>query len=100
MKKKDLLDLVEVRRVHIEAWLLRWSPEHLTRPIQANWSFKDMLSHLTYWDRFMLDGLDHFLEGEPVEQQVEDDDTINGRIYEATKDMPLHEVIAEFRRTF
>src|SRR4051794_3038118 len=100
MKKNELLDQIEVRRVHVEAWLSRWAPQQLTRPIQASWSFKDILSHLAYWDRNLLDEFDHFLKGEPIERSAEDDDTINARVFNATKDLPLPEVITDFRRTF
>lgn len=62
---------------------------------QADWSVKDLVAHVTWWESFILARVTGLIKGEkstPAEPQ----DVLNARAYEQYKDRPLTEVLAAF----
>ncbi len=62
---------------------------------QQDWSVKDLVAHITWWESFILERVSGLLNGAssaPAEQQ----DVLNARIYAQHKDSPLAEVLAAF----
>lgn len=100
MNKNELIAQVESRRDQIEAILARQTPEQLDRKIQGDWSFKDTLAHIAFWDGELVDLLELAVRGVSVTPQVEDDDTINARVYHANRGRPLTDVAADFRQVY
>jgi hypothetical protein len=71
---------------------------------EQGWAVKDHISHLTRWERSVV----FFLRGQPrhlslgVEEALylkDQDDAINSAMYRQTRDIPLEEVLREFRDT-
>jgi hypothetical protein len=99
----------ELLRDTAESWeelnsLLDQLPEgQATGPQDAEgWTVKDHVIHMTAWERSVV----FFLQGKPrheglgVEEQLYqtgDDDAINDAVYEQRKDLPLTDVLAQFR---
>lgn len=62
---------------------------------QADWSVKDLIAHITWWESFILERVTDLINGatsEPAEHQ----DLLNARAYERYRDRPLAEVLTAF----
>jgi hypothetical protein len=93
-------------RAEFEALLDGLDPERLEwSPSPGEWSIKDLLAHISAWDRFALAWLDADARGEApdlplprmTQQQV---DAFNAQVYKAYRERPLAEVLAEFSATY
>jgi uncharacterized damage-inducible protein DinB len=92
-------------RAAIEAAIAGKSEAVLTRPGADGWSAKDHLAHLSAWQRSLI----ALLEGRSrpaalgVEDVTQEEESgfadINARLHERTKDQPLDQALAEFRRS-
>jgi hypothetical protein len=62
---------------------------------QADWSVKDLIGHITWWESFILERVTDLINGatsEPAEHQ----DLLNARAYERYRDRPLAEMLTAF----
>lgn len=62
---------------------------------QEDWSVKDLIAHITWWEQFLLERLTKWLNGETL-VPLTDYDAKNAEIFEAYKDVPLEIVLDEF----
>lgn len=94
--KAELLEKVRAARAEWEALLAQIDPERLSEPgVTSDWSVKDIVAHIGFWERSVLDGLrtgERGLQGEV--------DEINERAFHANRDRPLDEVLAEEREIY
>lgn len=100
MNKAELIALVEARRSRIESILAEQTAQALDQKIQGDWSFKDTLAHIVFWDNELVKYLDGTVRDQYVPSQREDDDKVNARIYRANRDRTLDEVSADFRDVY
>lgn len=105
MTKPRLLETLRTKRAEWDAAVSEVPPNRLTEPgVAGHWSVKDIVSHLTYYERWMADRIHEQLRGEnfiPTEiDMIPSIDARNNRIYEQTKDLPLETVLADSRQTF
>lgn len=91
-----------VRRLRQERQALAalWRPltaEQLTRRPgpQPDWSVKDLIAHLVWWEAFSLERVGSLLNGVPSEPAA-DDAGLNQRAFEQSQDRSLAEVLAAF----
>jgi hypothetical protein len=100
MNKQDLLKAIHECREDIEACWEAATEEQLTaRPgPQADWSVKDLIAHLTFWEQDMLTSLGNSALATTPDWNA-DTDAVNARVFEANKDRPLAEIQADFRRS-
>jgi hypothetical protein len=106
MTKAKLLDILKARRAEFDAALALVPESRMTQPGAAGyWSVKDVVAHLTYYERWMADRLHEALRGEvytPGPLDFIHWDERNAVIYEQNKDRALDDVRAEsigvFRR--
>jgi hypothetical protein len=97
MTPHDLLDRIHKDREALAAlWCGLTKGEMIRRPgPQADWSVKDLVAHITWWESFILERVTDLINGatsEPAEHQ----DVLNARAHEQHKDSPLAEVLAAF----
>jgi uncharacterized protein (TIGR03083 family) len=62
---------------------------------QEDWSVKDLIAHITWWESFILERVKDLINGarsEPAEHH----DVLNARAYEQYRDSSLAEVLAAF----
>ena len=83
-----------------EALATLWSglteEQMIRRPSpQEDWSVKDVIAHITWWEGFIKERVTNLVNGAKSEP-VEHHDVLNARAYEQHKDRPLAEVLAEF----
>ena len=96
--KAELLDEIQTEWELMEALLLELDEEQmLDTKAQDGWSVKDILSHITYWERLALDRLYAARDGRAMQIELVgswDVDQLNAQTYAENKDRPLDEVLA------
>lgn len=111
MDQAELLKLIAESHDQMERLLASMDERQLTQPgVYDNLSVKDILAHLSAWERLADDWIGAGLCGErPVvytpgfEVNDPDDEAImhllNDHIYQENRDRPLAEVLTQFRAT-
>jgi hypothetical protein len=89
----------------LEALLSGLSEAQMTEPgAQGPWSVKDMLAHLSAWEKVLLDRLGAALSGKPGQYPpvLSDDDVhrFNARVYTESQERSLSAVQLEFRNLY
>jgi hypothetical protein len=100
MNKEELLTAIHQSHAEIETCCTEATEEQLSqRPgPQPDWSMKDLIAHLTFWEQDMLTTLgNNALKTTP--DWNDDTDAVNARVFEANKDRPLDDIRADFRRS-
>ena len=102
-RKAQLLD--EIRRTHGElgAVIAPLTEAQMSQPgVNGEWSVKDVLAHLTWWEGHMLRALRTGQEELEPEGSNPDNLTArkNAEVFAANRDRPLAEVRAEFETTY
>jgi hypothetical protein len=97
--KPALLDEIQAEWELLEALLLELDEgQMLDANAQNGWSVKDVMAHITYWERLALDRLYAARDGRPIQIELVsswDVDQINAQVYTANKDHPLDDVLAQ-----
>jgi hypothetical protein len=89
----------------LEAVLNGLSEAQMTAPATLGlWSVKDMLAHISYWEKFLLDRLGSAISGEagqypPIHSDAEVD-RLNARVFAENQERPLSAVLLEFRTLY
>lgn len=104
MTKAKLLKTLRSRRAEWDATLAEVPESWMTeRGVAGEWSVKDIIAHLTYYERWYADRLHEQLRGEyytPTEIDAMHYDERNEHIYQQNRDRPLDDVLAESRLVF
>jgi uncharacterized protein (TIGR03083 family) len=108
MTKAELLGLIETEHARLEAILAPLSEAQMTEgSLASGWSVKDMLAHLTWWEQRMLQVVQAAARGERLprlSREGEDEEAtinrVNAETYQANHLRPLHEVRADFQRSY
>ncbi len=106
MTKARLLRLMREGRATFESLLSAADRERMTEPMPPNgWSVKDLLAHLSAWDRHLLAWLEADARGgspylPPPNMSEAEVDRFNARVYAAHRDQPLESVLSEFAASF
>jgi hypothetical protein len=111
--REQIIERIELERIRWEDLLSQIPPEQMIEPKTfGGWSFKDVVAHITGWDRPCLDDFAaaaHRVNRPSTEwpvpfEETEQDDTkvqiVNDWLYERNRDRSLEDVLAEFRRNF
>ena len=101
MSADDLLERARQERSELEAlWLALDNDEMTRRPgPQPDWSVKDVIAHITWWEQSMTNWVSRALTGEML-ARTETPDEINARVFADNRDMPLDTVLAAFKASF
>ena len=102
MDKARVLATLEAKHAALEAALARIPAAEMLEPhFEGGWSAKDLLAHITYWERRTLGRIQATQRGEPPPPMPSNDlDEVNAWAFAANRDRPLAEVRADFDRTF
>jgi hypothetical protein len=63
--------------------------------VQADWSVKDLIAHILFWERLIIDNEERLRRGEAL-PDVEDFDAINAQVFEENKNRVLSDLQEEF----
>jgi uncharacterized protein (TIGR03083 family) len=101
----DVLERMDSGWLRLSAFIEGLTPAQLTRPTDAaGWTVKDHLANLVAWERSMV----YLLQGKPRHEGLgvaestyrnDDVDAINAGIRDASRDLPLDDVLAVLRST-
>ncbi|HEX9091645.1 MAG TPA: ClbS/DfsB family four-helix bundle protein [Anaerolineales bacterium] len=106
MKKSDLLVWLQDEYGQWEALLDEIGPSRMEQPgVNGDWSMKDMVAHLTGWNRWLVTQMQAVLRGEPDPLppwpvQLQTDDEINAWIYQANRGRSVGDILDESRQVF
>jgi hypothetical protein len=100
----QLLEVMRTARSHWEALLAEAGEARLTEPgVEGDWSLKDIIAHITYFETWAADNVLALQRGEPrpqAEYKGLEVDEENARIYERNRVKSLAEVLRESQTSF
>jgi hypothetical protein len=100
LEKRQLLAQIDETWARLGALVAGLTAKQLvTSGVQDDWSVKDILSHITFWERLALDRLYEALGERKMEQPLVegwDVDRLNAQNYEQNKDRSYEAVLAGF----
>ncbi len=101
MDKATLIRNIEESRVEMEELLTQLSePQLTTTGVAGGWSVKDLLSHISYWERDTVEVLQAAARGEtPYLTGEEQTDARNAEAVARNRDRSVAEVMAEYYHT-
>lgn len=106
--KDKAATLEQVRATHAElvTALERFSPDEMTTPgVNGEWSIKDMVAHIVWWEQHLLrrlrSGRDDVYEGvtDATEGRRRTDE-VNARVLAENQSRPLADALADFRASY
>ncbi|KAF0107670.1 MAG: hypothetical protein FD146_1704 [Anaerolineaceae bacterium] len=102
LTKPELLQRIRDERRALEKVLARLThPQMLLPGVDGEWSVKDVLAHISAWERNMLRWTGSLLRGQPpATPDPWDVERINAAIHAQVKDRPLAEALEEFRESY
>jgi hypothetical protein len=97
MTQEDLLAQIHKDRASFAAtWQNLTNKQMLQRPgPQDDWSVKDLIAHLIWWENFMIERVKDKLSGGEG-KRTESIDSLNARIFEENQDRNLADILSEF----
>jgi len=101
MKKSELLNWLQVKYQQWEVLLDEIGPARIDQPgVNGDWSMKDIVSHLTGWNRWLVVRLQAAGRGEPEPPppwpvHLETEDEINAWIHESNLGRSVRDVLDE-----
>jgi hypothetical protein len=103
--KQALLDVIQGERSKLMTLLAGLSQEQKEiKGVESDWSIKDIMAHISAWERLAQDRIHAALTEEDLKIPViEGDDFVdvfNAQVYEREKEAPLSEVEAEFVESY
>jgi hypothetical protein len=95
--KNELLQIMHTVRADFAKKWQGLSEQQMTqRPgISSNWSVKDLIAHILWWEGYTIARVALLAAGEEV-VPLENFDGINAQVFDIFKDLPLEHVMAEF----
>jgi uncharacterized protein (TIGR03083 family) len=106
MNKAELLGQIRREHERLEGLVGQLGEDQLTAPgVVGDWSVKDILAHITAWDRLLPGWLGAARIGAHPKLPSEgytwaDEDKLNESIYQQHKDEPPDKVLADFRESY
>lgn len=104
MSKARLLETLQTERARWDALVAKISPERMCVPAtESGWSAKDIIAHVTYYERWMLGWLEDAVRGKLTAASHRDLLSVDERntiIFEENRDRPLDDLVRESRSVF
>lgn len=97
MAKAALIARIRQDRAEFAGLWKDLTPEQMTRRPgpQSDWSVKDLIAHMVFWENLMVGNIHKLLVGEPPTPS-RDIDIINAEVFEVNKDRTLEDVLSEW----
>jgi len=103
MDKSELLSMIRAERARWEALLVEVGEAQMTQAgVEGEWSVKDIIAHVTAYERWIVARLQSALRGETLRLEIDqlDLEQRNAWIFEENRNRPLHDVLAESKQVF
>jgi len=100
--KAALLTFIQTEHIRLETCLKTLTEKQMLRPgVTGDWSVKDILAHLTWWEQDLIWKITSGWEIDPdPKQDLWATDHANALIVEARRETPLAVVLADFQRSY
>lgn len=97
-RKETLLSLIQSEHERLEATLQTLSEQQIQQSgVAGNWSIKDILAHLTWWEQAMISEVVHGVELDPgLQGEPWSTERANALTVEAKRSTPLSAILSEF----
>lgn len=98
---QDVLNIIAPARTAFAAhWQGLSEEEMIRRPgPQEDWSIKDLIAHIAWWETYMIDVLTLLAAGATL-PIIKDFDAVNARVFAQHSDLPLDFVLGNFERNW
>ncbi len=106
MSKSKLMDMIRSERESLEEIIRELNEGQMLEPsLDENWSIKDILAHITTWEKRMVRWLEEAQRGEspqilPPGMTWDDLDLWNEQTYIENQNIPLPKVLSDFHSSF
>ena len=102
MSRTELLQQIRDERRALEKVLSRLTHAQMLVPgVDGDWSIKDVLAHISAWERHMINWIGSHLIGEPPDVPLPwEVDRMNAETFSQVREKPLSEVLEEFRQSY
>jgi hypothetical protein len=106
MKKSELLNWLQEKYQKWEAFLDQIGSTRMDQPgVNGDWSMKDVVAHLTGWNRWLVARFQATSRGEPEPPppwpaHLQTEDEINAWIYESNRERSVREILDETHQVF
>src|SRR5512141_107518 len=106
MKKSELLHWLQEQYQEWEAFLDQIGTARMDQPgVNGDWSMKDIVAHLTGWNRWLVMRLQAAQRGEPEPAppwpaRLETEDEINAWMYESNRGRSQREILDDTHQVF
>ena len=106
MTKSELLQWLQEEYQQWEAFLEEIGPARMDQPgVTGEWSVKDIVAHLTGWNRWLVARIPAAERDEPEpptpwSASLQTEDEINAWMYETNRGRSVHQVLEESHRVF
>lgn len=99
MTKVELLGLIHSGLADFESTLASFNDAQMVEAkVSDDWTVKDILAHITAWERWLLHRLSGAMKTQPVSYSEADVNRINAEFHAASRTRSLADVQADFRR--
>jgi hypothetical protein len=103
--RSELMAEFEQEWVNIEHLCAGKSQADMVAPgVEGEWSIKDILCHLSAWEKYLLDRLGMVMTGQPplypAMASWDDVHRFNAQVYADNKDRSISSVVIEFRSLY
>lgn len=101
-RKTHLLQLMQTEHDTLITLLHSLSEEQILRPqVVGNWSVKDILAHLTWWEQETISEIVHGIELDPgLQGEPWDTEKANSLMVEAQRNTSLADVLTAFHNSY
>lgn len=105
LAKSELMEAIRTERARLETVLACFSDVQKLKPLLENgWSIRDLLAHITSWEKIGFDIVKTARDGEALKPYIakvfESIDNFNAKTLEINKANSLWEIEAEFHATY
>ena len=106
VKKSELLNLLQEKYQKWEAFLDQIGLTRMDQPgVNGDWSMKDIVAHLTGWNRWLVARLQAAQRGAPEPPppwpaHLQTEDEINAWIYQSNRGRSVREVLEETQQVY
>jgi hypothetical protein len=100
--KPELLSRIHTERNRLEEMIASLTPAQMLVPgVDGEWTVKDVLAHISAWERWMIRWTNNLLQDEkPETPELWDVERMNEEIYARVKNIPFAEVLEEFSLSY
>ncbi|MFX0061744.1 MAG: ClbS/DfsB family four-helix bundle protein [Candidatus Hermodarchaeota archaeon] len=104
--KKAFIKHLQTERSRIENMLAEMNSEQMELPgVQGDWSVKNIIAHLTIWERRGIEWIKAAVQEKEPEVPLPrsglfDIDQLNTRTYEESEDRSIEDILSEFHQVF